>query len=326
MKLLLIKTEGSTPLDITSKHLELIRSVSEDLEVVLASLGDKVKIQKKLGSYDVIAGTSPTVASILSEENIKNLKWIHLFSAGVEKVLTPEVIKSKIMVSNSSGIHAIPIAEHVLGMMLIFTRRFYNSFRMQQQKVWKKDPKVSEIRGKTALIVGLGNIGMEIARLTSCFKMNVLAIKQSPENKPDFVNSVYSAKELDKALPKADFVIISLPLTPRTKHLFNLEKFKLMKKSAILINIGRGGLVNEKELIEALEKKIIGGAGLDVTEEEPLPEKSRLWEIENVIITPHHSGWSEKYMDRAIDLFRINLKAYLNGKKLPNQVDKKLGY
>lgn len=241
-------------------------------------------------------------------------------------MLTPKIIKSKIIVSNSSGIHAVPIAEHVLGIMLIFTRRFYNSFKMQQKKIWKKDPQVSELRGKTVLVVGLGNIGKENARLAHCLGANVIAVKQDTRDKQKYVSEIYSSKNLDKALSKADFVIISLPLTPRTKHLFNLEKFKLMKKSAVIMNIGRGGLINEKELIEALDKKIIAGAGLDVTEEEPLPEKSRLWEMENVIITPHHSGWSEKYMDRAIDLFRINLKAYFQDKKIPNLVDKKLGY
>lgn len=326
MKLLLIKTEGSTPLDITNKHLEKIKSVSKSLEVLLVPSKDRVKIEKEIKNSDIVAGLSPIVASILNEKNIENLKWIHLFSAGVEKVLTPKVIKSKIVVSNSSGIHAVPIAEHVLGMMLIFTRRFYNSFKMQQQKVWKKDPQVSEFRGKTVLIVGLGNIGKEIARLSHCLGANVIAIKQNTKDKSEFISKVYSSSGLDKALGMADFVIISLPLTPQTKHLFDLSKFKKMKKTAVIINIGRGAIVNEKDLVIALEKKVIAGAGLDVTEEEPLPQTSRLWEMENVIITPHHSGWSEKYMDRAIDLFCVNLKAYLQGKKLPNMVDKTRGY
>ncbi len=325
MQVLLIKTEDGTPLDITSKHLEQIKAV-KGVKVNLVSFQDKTKIEKEIKKCDVVAGLSPIVASILDRKNIGNIKWVHLFSAGVEKVLTPEIIASKMIVSNSSGIHAIPIAEHVLGMILIFTRRFYNSFKMQQEKVWKKDPNVSEIRGKTVLIAGLGNIGNEIARLSHCFGANVIAVKQNIKDKPEFVSRIYSGNNLDKALAIADFVVISLPLTSQTKHMFNMSKFKLMKKSAILINIGRGGLVNEKELIQALEKKIIAGAGLDVTEQEPLPKESKLWDMENVIITPHHSGWSEKYMDRAIDLFCINLKSYLNNKKLPNLVDKSRGY
>ncbi len=313
MKILLIKTEGGTPLDITDKHLKQIQAVRSDIKVTLVSSREKVKLEKELKNSDIVAGISPIVASVLNGKNIENLKWIHLFSAGVEKVLTPEIKKSKIIVGNSSGIHAIPIAEHVLGMMLIFTRRFYESFKMQQQKIWKKDPTVTEFKEKTVVVVGLGNIGKEIARLSYCLDANVIAIKRD-------------AKNQDEILAKGDFVVISLPLTQQTRHLFNLSKFKKMKKTAVIINIGRGPIINEKDLITALEQKIIGGAGLDVTEEEPLSKESKLWEMENVIITPHHSGWSEKYMDRAIDLFCLNLKAYLKGKKLPNLVDKTRGY
>lgn len=326
MKILLIKTEGETPLDITDQQIKQLKSVNESIKVALTSPKDKAKIEEELKDCDVIAGTSPVISSILNEKNIENIKWIHAFSAGVEKVLTPKIINSKIIVSNSSGIHAVPIAEHVLGTMLIFTRRFYDSFKMQQKKIWKKDTRVSEIRDKTVAVIGLGNIGKEIARLSYCFGANVVAVKQNTKEKVDYVSKIYSDKNLDQALAKADFVVVSLPLTPSTKHLFNLGRFKKMKKSGAIINIGRGPIINEKDLIIALEEKIIAGAGLDVTEVEPLPKESKLWGMENVIITPHHSGWSEKYMVRAIDQFCINLKAYFQGKKLPNLVDKTRGY
>ena len=176
------------------------------------------------------------------------------------------------------------------------------------------------------LVVGLGHIGSEVARLASSFRANVIAVKQNLNNKPDFVDRLYSIDQLEQALPNADFVVLTLPLTHKTRYLFDMKKFRLMKKSSILINIGRGGLVNEKELIEALDKKIIAGAALDVTEEEPLPKESPLWDMENAIITPHHGGWSERFMDRGIDIFCLNLKAYLKNKPLPNLVDKKRGY
>jgi len=323
MKILLIKTEGMKPILVKEKHLEKIMAVGKMVKLAAVSSLDKKELEKHLMSADVIAGV-PGFIPLIS--NAKNLKWIHTFSAGVEKVLTPEVVKSKIIVSNSSGIHAVPIAEHVLGFMLIFTRKFYDTFRKHQQKIWDKNQDLTELKDKTVLVVGLGNIGTQVARLASCFGANVIGIKQNIKDKPDFISNVYSGKELERVLPKADFVILSLPLTPQTKYLFNLKKFKSMKKSAIIINIGRGGLINEKDLIIALEKKLIAGAGLDVTEKEPLPQKSPLWGMENVVITPHHSGWSEKYMDRAIDLFCLNLKAYLANKPLPNLVDKKRGY
>jgi len=323
MKILLIKTHGMKPLQITEKHLEKLRDVDKNIEVTAVSYLDKQKIAEQLIYADIISGVPWVIPSI---KNAKKLKWIHTFSAGMDRVLTPEVLKSKIMLSNSSGIHAIPIAEHVLGFMLIFTRRFYETFQKQQKKIWEKNQNITELRGKTLLVVGLGNIGTEIARTASCLGMNVLGVKQNVKNKPSFVSKAFAINQLDNVLPKADFVVISLPLTPNTKHLFNINKFKKMKKSAVIMNIGRGPLIKETDLILALEKKIIAGAGLDVTEVEPLSKESKLWNMENVIITPHHSGWSEKYMDRAIDRFVLNLKAYIAGKPLPNLVDKKRGY
>jgi len=323
MKILLIKTEGMKPLLITEKHLEKIRRIDKNIKVTAISSLDKEEIVKHLKDADIIAG-SPWVIPQIKEA--QKLKWIHSFSAGMDRVLTPEVLKSQIILSNSSGIHATPIAEHVLAFILIFTRRFRVALKNQQQKIWSRDQDLTELRDKTVLVVGLGNIGTEIARLASCFGAKVIGIKQNANNKPDFVSKAYTVNQLEGILPKADFVILCLPLTSRTHRLFNMKKFKLMKKSAVLINIGRGALVNEKELIEALDKKIIRGAGLDVTEEEPLSDKSKLWEMENVVITPHHSGWSEKYMDRAIDLFCVNLKAYLANQPPPNLVDKTKGY
>ena len=323
MKILMIKTEGMMPLLVKEKHLEKIRNIDKNIKVTAVSSPNKQEITKQLIDADIIAGSPWVIPSI---KEAKKLKWIHAFSAGVEKVLTPEVVKSKVMVSNSSGIHAVPIAEHVIGFMLIFTRKFYDTFRKQQQKIWSRNQYLTELRDKTVLVVGLGHIGTEITRLSNCLGAEAIAVKQNIKNKPDFVSKVYTVNKLESVLPKADFVVLCLPLTRDTHHLFGMKKFKLMKKSGVIINIGRGGLINEKELIKALEDKVIGGAGLDVTEEEPLSEKSRLWEMENVVLTPHHSGWSEKYMDRAIDLFCINLKAYLRRKKLPNLVDKTRGY
>jgi len=323
MKIVLIKTEGITPHTIRNKHLEKIRAIHKKLEVVGVSCLNKAEIEKHVANADIIAGVPNVIPPIAKA---KNIKWIHSFSAGMDKVLTPEIIKSRIIVSNSSGIHAVPIAEHVMGIMLIYVRKFYDSFRNQQGKIWSKNQDITEIRGKTILIVGLGRIGIEIARLASCFGANVIAIKRNIKNKPDFIERVYSINQLENILPYADFVILCLPLTPATHHVFNANKFSKMKKSAVIINIGRGKLIDEKALIEALDKKLIAGAGLDVTEEEPLPKESKLWEMENVIITPHHSGWSEKYMDRAIDLFCLNLKAHLRGENLPNLVDKTRGY
>ena len=176
------------------------------------------------------------------------------------------------------------------------------------------------------LIVGLGHIGTQAAKLAHCFGMHVIATNRELEDKPEFVEEIKSPDQIDEMLPRADFVVLSVPHTKETHHMFNTEKLQKMKPSAVLINIGRGGVVNENDLIAALEQKTIRGAALDVTEIEPLPSDSPLWSMENVIIPPHHSGTSIDYMNRAIDRFCLNIQAFLENKPLPNLVDKERGY
>ena len=244
----------------------------------------------------------------------------------MDKILTSETRRLPVLISNSSGIHATPIAEHLIGFMLIFTRRFHLTFRNQLRRRWAPDDTITELRGKTVLVVGLGDIGVEAARLAHAFGARVLAIARTRRVKPDFVDELATGRSLDAMLSKADFVAICLPYTKETHHLFDMHRFKKMKRTAVLMNIGRGAIAQEKDLIRALQQKIIGGAALDVTEGEPLPKNSPLWSMQNVVITPHHSGWSEKYMDRAIELFCRNLQAYLRGRRLPTLVNKNLGY
>lgn len=322
MKLLLISGDHH-PHIIKDRHVKKVQEVDSSLEIVLFPQSQKEDIAKNILNSDIVAGWPADMPAL---KDVGHLGWIHSFSAGVDKVLTPEIISSPVLVSNSAGIHATPIAEHIIGFMLLFTRKFYHTFQSQQWKEWGRRTDLEELRDKTVLIVGLGNIGKEAARLAACFGTHVVAVDALQKEKPDFVEALYYGDELPEILPRADFVVVSAPHTKETHHLFDLEKFQKMKSSAILINISRGGLVNEKELIEALEKKIIAGAALDVTETEPLLKDSPLWEMENVIITPHHSGLSDKYMDRAIDRFCLNLQAFLKGEEMPNLIDKEKGY
>ena len=303
-------------------HLKQIRRALKGKVRVFAAT-DKEKAKEHARDADIIAGFPFTIPPLAGA---KKLKWLHSFSAGMDRILTPETAKLPILISNSSGIHATPIAEHLIGFMLIFTRGFHKTFRNQEKRIWQKDDTISELRGKTILVVGLGDIGLEVARLAHAFGTRVIAVARSQKDKPKFVDELKMGNQLDRMLPKADFVAICLPYTKETHHLFDMSKLKRMKSTAVIMNIGRGGIIHEKELIQALKKKIIGGAALDVTEKEPLPRESPLWGMENVIITPHHSGLSEKYMDRAIELFCRNLRAYLKGERLPTAVSKNLGY
>lgn len=368
MKLLIIanletskKSAAQTPglRTFTNGHVKKIKAVTPKIDVVVTGVASE--IEKHVVDADIIV-TSPRTLPSLAQT--KNLKWIHSLSAGVDRLLTPEVKRSSVLISNSSGVLAIPIAEHVLAYMLIFARGFLESLENQKQHLWQRGQELTELYEKTVLIVGMGHIGREVARRAHAFGCRVVALTRSGKTvrseylekehtmlflrkrlstvsteweKPSynlnsackaskFVHEIYKASALTRMLPKADFVVSCLPGTPETHHIFNLATFRLMKPSAYFINIGRGSLVREKDLIAALQKKLIAGVALDVAETEPLPASSPLWKLLNVIITPHHSGSSERYIDRAIDRFCLNLKAFLRKKPLPNLVDKKLGY
>jgi len=253
-----------------------------------------------------------------------NIKWVHALSAGVEKLIFPEIQNSAAILTNSKGIHGIPVAEHVFAMILSFTRGLNLFVRQQIAKQWKRVP-TDEIHDKTIGIVGLGSIGREIAKRAKCLGLRVLAVKREMTNEL-FVDELYSPDRLGDMLANADFVVVAVPLTEETKGMFGLDQFALMKRSAYFINIARGAVVREADLITALEQKIIQGAGLDVFEHEPLAETSPLWAMSNVIITPHLAALSPYYLDRAIKLFAENLTRYALGREMFNIVDKSKGY
>jgi phosphoglycerate dehydrogenase-like enzyme len=257
----------------------------------------------------------------------KNIRWIHAMTAGVESLLFPETQNSPVLLSNSKGIHGIPMAEHVLGLMLSFTRRL-NLFQRQQQKhLWARPQidELHEINGKTLAIVGLGAIGHEIAKKAKALDMTVIAAKREITKEP-FVDRLYPAEQLLKMLADADFVVVTLPLTEATTGLFGQEAFAAMKPSAYFINVSRGAVVQEDALLSALQSGAIAGAGLDVFVREPLPETSPFWDQPNVIITPHVSAISPVYLDRALQLFSENLACYIAGKPLLTPIDKVRGY
>lgn len=257
----------------------------------------------------------------------QNLRWIHALTAGVESLLFPETQAGSVLISNSKGIHGIPMAEHVLGLMLSFSRRLNVFYQQQTQHLWKRPAieSLHEINGKTLAIVGLGAIGHEIAKKAKAMDMRVIAAKREMTQEP-FVDHLYRPEQLLEMLSQADFVVVTLPLTDSTKNLFGREQFAAMKPTAYFINVSRGGVVQEDQLVIALNEKRIAGAGLDVFVQEPLPESSPFWDLPNVIVTPHLSAISPAYLDRALQLFAQNLACYLTGKPLPTGIDKVRGY
>lgn len=252
------------------------------------------------------------------------LEWIHATSAGVDALMFPALIDGDVKVTNARGIFDRTIAEYVLCTILMFAKDFPKSIRLQTEHKWQhRDTERAE--GNQVLIVGAGSIGSQIARLCKAIGLHPHGIARTPRHDANFV-SVHGNDELMEQLSLADYVVIAAPLTPQTEGLFNEKAFKTMKKSARLINIGRGPVVKTDDLITALRNGDIAGAALDVFEEEPLPTDHPLWDMENVIMTAHMSGdfigWKRALTDQFLD----NLDRWHRGEELFNPVDKKLGY
>ena len=255
------------------------------------------------------------------------LKWVQVSSAGVDRFLDDDFRRSSVILTNASGIHATPIGEFVMEQMLMFAKNAPFCFELKQQKQWQRYAP-SVLHGKTVGIVGLGNIGKEVARLSKAFGMRVMATRRSTPRTQRVrnVDLMLPRQELPRLLAESDYVVITLPYTRETHNLFGETELKAMKPSAYLINIGRGGIIDEDVLVRALSENWIAGAGLDVFATEPLPPESKLWELPNLLFSPHVSGDMEDYIGHATDVFCKNLRRYLEGKGLFNVVDKQRGY
>ncbi|MFD4817899.1 D-2-hydroxyacid dehydrogenase [Peribacillus butanolivorans] len=282
--------------------------------------------QDHINDAEIIAGwKSEMYESILYEAS--ELKWIQTWSAGVNALPLEKLEQKNVQITTANGVHAYPISETIFALMLAFTRKIDTYVKQQQEKTWHHSDMKQEIHEKTIGIIGVGKIGKETAKIAKAFGMTVLGVRHSGKSE-EYVDEMFTQKQLNDLLPKCDYVVVTLPLTPETQDMFGTSEFKSMKPSAFFINIGRGSLVVQNELIQALKDQQIAGAGLDVFETEPLPESSPLWEMNNVIITPHTSGNTEYYDKRLIeDIFIPNLKNYLNGKNpTTNLLNYKKGY
>jgi len=265
-------------------------------------------------------------------EAAPNLRWVHSPAAGVGGMLTPEVIDSSIVMSNSRAMSGDTIAEHVLALTLALFRKFPLVFRSQMERRWaQKDatgsPSPRTIAGSHVVVVGLGGIGAASARRFAALGATVTAVRRRPDQpKPEGVSRVWGPDRLLAALPEADVVILAAPQTRSTRVLIGADQLRVMKNDAILINVSRGKLVDESALVEALERGAIGGAGLDVFEHEPLDAASPLWRLPTVILTPHMAGFRADHWDAATDIFAENLRRFESGQELVNVVDKQAGY
>jgi phosphoglycerate dehydrogenase-like enzyme len=254
-----------------------------------------------------------------------DVKWVHTSTAGFDWALVPEVVERQVLVTRSAAAKAVPIAEYVIAFIFQMAKRLPALARAQWAHEWTR-PETAEVRGATVGIIGAGAIGCEVARLCHHLGMRVIGTKRSPEPLPYF-EKIVAADQLPVVLQEVDYVVLSCPLTPETQDLIGASELRMMRPDAYLINIARGGLVVEADLVQALKENWIAGACLDVFDEEPLPPESPLWDLEDLVLTPHASWGSPRAIDYVLEEFVDNLERYLAGKPLHNlPKNPELGY
>ena len=258
---------------------------------------------------------------------LPSLKWIQSSSAGMDNHLYPALRDSQVLLTNAAGLYGSHVADQGFALLLGLTRGIQHFVRNQDQKVWggSKSPMV-EIGGLTIGIIGMGGIGQYMASRAKGFDMFVISVDAYRNDRPNLVDELMSIEQLPDLMCRSDVVMIACPLTDETRGLINAENLDQMKPTAYLINVARGPIVDEAALIDVLQRRKIAGAGLDVTETEPLSQESPLWELDNVILTPHAAGGSQHRPRRTVEFFCQNLKKYFNKESLENLVDKRLGF
>jgi phosphoglycerate dehydrogenase-like enzyme len=317
MKILVYSPIRAHRRGVDDELLALIRETAGPHQVVLVRTEDALRAEG--AEAEVLYGS-------LSEslwDAFPKLCWLQSQSAGVEGQLFPALVESDVLLTNAKGIHAPYCAEHAFALLLGLTRGLQHYVHDQDARQWRARPLI-EIGGWTLGLIGLGGFGREMAQRGKGFGMYVLGLDPYCAKLPPHVDE--ATTDLDGLLCRSDVVMIACPHTAETHHLLDARALAQMKPTAYLISVTRGGVVDEAALIDALQGERIAGAGLDVFEQEPLPEESPLWELDNVILTPHAAGRSQNRPRPTVELFCDNLRRYLEGMPLRNVVDKGLGF
>ena len=311
----------------------VLRNLSAIRDSAVITVGnDTATLERAAPDAEIILYSGLTGKSVRFPEvwrHAKQVKWVHSLSAGVEKMLFPELIESPVPLTNAKGVFKRSLAEFAVLGILYFYKRVRRLIESQRAHKWD-DFKTDWLPGKTMGVVGYGEIGQECAKLVKALGVKIYAIRRKPElsrNDP-VLDRIFSADRLHEMLAQVDVVLAAAPLTRETKHMLSDAAFQAMKPSAIVMNVGRGPVIDEAALIRALEQKHIAGAALDVFETEPLPPDSLLWDMENVLISPHCTDRTQDpdWLDLTAQCFLDNFRRYLQGEPLANVVDKKAGY
>lgn len=297
------------------------------LKVVL--LPDYKRVDAEIVDADIV------VAWSLRREQIsaaKKLKWIHSPAAAVNQLLFAELVESEVVLTNAREVHGPVVAEHVIALIFALAKKIPGSARLQEKHIWGQQilwdqlPRIREVAGATLGMVGLGSIGRPVVKSAKSLGMRVMAVREHPEKGSEGADVVLGPSEIDQVFRQADYVVLAAPVTAGTQAIANSARLALMKAESCLINVGRGPLVDEAALAVALRQKTIGGAALDVFPKEPLEADSPLWDLPNLLITPHTAALTDKLWERHYALFSENLRRYLEGTPLLAVVDKRKGY
>lgn len=307
---------------LESKHLEQIKAAAPKAHVINAG---QEGIAEAILDADIFCGHAKVPMPWAEVGKNGRLKWIQSSAAGLDHCLTPEVIDSEIVVTSASGLFANQVAEQTFALLLGLIRSMPVFYRAQQKKEFIRRP-TSDLHGRTVGIVGLGGNGRRIAEVLSVFQTRILATDFFPTHRPAHVEALWPAEKLDDLLRESEILILALPLNESTHGLIDAKKLSLLPKGALVINVARGQVIVEKDLVAALQSGHLAGAGVDVTEVEPLAADSPLWEMPNVLITPHVGAQSRRRLDDTTALICENLRRYFAGEPLWNVVDKKLGF
>jgi phosphoglycerate dehydrogenase-like enzyme len=292
-------------------------------------LEDYDRVPQEIADTDVFIGWSLRPEQFVAA---KKLRWIHSPAAAVHQLMYPELMASDVVVTNSSNVHGPVVAEHAITVLLALAKRLPQAMHYQREKtwaqtlLWNERPRPRELSGANVVVVGVGGIGSAFIPHVKHFGMHVMAVREDVKKGRGEADEVVSLTELDHVLPRADYVLLCSPVTPATTGMINESRLLKMKADAYLINVGRGPLVDEAALCNALQTGRIAGAALDVFVEEPLPADSPLWSLKNLLITPHTAAVTERLWDRHYDLIVENLGRLIAGSPLVNRVDTRRGY
>lgn len=298
-------------------------------QLTVVHLPDYSRVDAEIADTDIAITWSIRPEQV---EAAKKLRWIHSPAAAVHTLIFPELVNSNIVITNAREVHGPVVAEHVIALIFALAKKIPDAVRHQQkhewgqQRIWDELPRVREIAGATVGLIGLGAIGRAVVKSAKALGTRVIAAREHPQKGTEGADEILGPSQVDEIFRQSDYVVLAAPMTEGTNAIANARRLALMKSEACLINVGRGALVDENALIAALREKKIAGAALDVFLKEPLDTHSPLWDVPNLLITPHTAALTDKIWERHYALYSENLRRYLSGQPLSGVVDTQKGY